>query len=160
MKKIILAGGLFIIVLVIAIAALPGCSKEEQTENKKAVSGEDVKKETKEAYDTTKEYTREQIQDFRDKMATELDEYGKKIDVLQAKTEELGGDAKKEINQELAEMRQKYADAYDSLNELKNSGSDEWAQLKSEVDSAMEGLSNVYKKASDEFLKPIEGGDN
>jgi hypothetical protein len=54
-------------------------------------------------------------------------------------------------------MRQDYADAYDKLNELKTSSSDEWAQLKSDVDSAMNDLSNIYKKATDEFIKPLKG---
>ena len=157
MKKIISAGSLVIIVLVIALATLPGCSKEEQTENNKTVSGEDVKKETKEAYETTKGYTRDQIQAFREQMNTKLMDYGKKIDMLQSQTEELGGDAREKIDHELAAMRQDYADAYDKLNELKTSSSDEWAQLKSDVDSAMNDLSNIYKKATDEFIKPLKG---
>lgn len=159
MKKIIFTVSLSIIVLVLALAALPGCSKKEQNENNETVSGEDVKKATEEAYEVTGKYTREQIQKFREKTEAELEDYGKKIDILQTKTEELGGDAKEKINNELAEMRQKYADAYDKVNELKHSGSDEWAQLKSEIDSAMEDLSNIYKRASDEFIKPLKGAE-
>ena len=54
----------------------------------------DLKKEVKEAYDATKAYTQEQMKAFRDQTGTRLAEYKKEIDQLQAKAEQLGGDAK------------------------------------------------------------------
>jgi len=159
MKKIKFTGRLSIIVLVFILAALPGCSKKEQTENNETVSGEDVKKEAKEAYEATGEYTQQQIQDFWEQMETRLTDYGKKIDLLQAKTEDLKGDARSEADQQLAELRQKYGDVYDKINELKNSGSGAWSQLKSGIDAAMEDLGDAYQKAAGLFLTSDKMGN-
>jgi chromosome segregation ATPase len=151
MKKIISAGRLSIIVLVLALAALPGCGKKEQTEKKETVSGEDVKKETKEAIETASDFTLEQMQVFRDQMDSKLVEYGEKIDLLQAKAEKLEGDARANADQQLEALRQKYSDVSDKLDELKNSGTNAWDQLKSGISSAMNDLGNAYKNAADEL---------
>ena len=72
--------GLLAIMLLLALGALPGCGEKGQSESKTAtVSKEDVKKEAKEAYDTTKAYTQEQMKAFREQMETRLAEYKKEI---------------------------------------------------------------------------------
>ena len=146
MKKIISAGRLSIIVLVLALAALPGCSKNEQTENNKTVSGNDVNKETS-------QYNDEQIQAFCEKMDKELTDYGKKIDLLQARVENLKQDAREKADNQLAELRQKYGDVYDKVEDLKNSGSGEWAQLKAGISAAMEKLADAYQRTADAIGK-------
>jgi septal ring factor EnvC (AmiA/AmiB activator) len=156
MKKIISAGRLLIIVLVFALAALPGCSKKEQNENKETVSGQDVKTETTEAMEKAADQTEQQMDAFYDQMDNKLVEYGKEIDLLQSKTEILEGDARTKADQELEALRQKYSDAYDKVNELKNSGTDEWEQLKMEIGTAMDDLGNAYKNTEGDLEKPIE----
>jgi DNA-binding transcriptional regulator GbsR (MarR family) len=140
--------------MLLALGALPGCGEKEQTQSKPAtVSKEDVNKEAKEAYDATKAYTQEQIQAFRKQMETKLNEYGEKIDQLQAKSEELGGDAKAKAEQQLTALRQKRDEASEKLKGLGSSSGDAWEQLKSGIDAAMEDLGNAYKKAAAEFSK-------
>jgi hypothetical protein len=91
--------------LLLAMGALSGCGDNEQTQSKPAaVTKEDVKKEAKEAYDTTKAYTQEQMQAFREQTETRLAEYGKEIDQLQAKAEKLEGDAKAKAEQQLTAL--------------------------------------------------------
>jgi len=88
MKRAQVVRGLLIILLLLAVGALPGCGEKEQTRSKPAtVSKEDVKKEAKEAYDATKAYTQEQMQAFREQTDTKLAEYKKEIDQLQAEAE-------------------------------------------------------------------------
>lgn len=151
MKKILSAGRLSIILLVLALAALPGCSKKEQNENNKTVTGEDVKKETKEAVEKASDYTMAQMQAFREQMDTKLVEYGEKIDLLQAKTDKLEGDARTKAEQQLEALRKKYGDVSDKLDELKSSGTGAWDQLKSGISAAMEDLGKAYKNAADEL---------
>jgi hypothetical protein len=51
MKSVMFVRGLWAIMLLIALGALPGCGENEQTQSKSAtVSKEDVQKEAKEAY--------------------------------------------------------------------------------------------------------------
>jgi len=146
--------GLLAIMLLLALGALPGCGEKGQSESKTAtVSKEDVKKEAKEAYDTTKAYTQEQMKAFREQMETRLAEYKKEIDQLQAKVESLGGDAKTKAEQQLAALRQKQDEVSGKLKELGSSSGKAWEQMKSGLDAAMDDLDKAYKKAADEFSK-------
>ena len=154
MKSVMFVRGLLAIMLLLAMAALPGCGENEQTQSKPAtVSKEDVKKEAKEAYDTTKAYTQEQMQAFREQTETRLAEYKKEIDQLQAKAERLGEDGKAKDQQQLTTLRQKRDEVSKKLKELGSSGGNAWEQLKSGIGAAMEDLGNAYKKAAAEFNK-------
>ena len=91
MRSVMFTRSLLAIMLLLALWVLPGCGEKDQSKDKPAtVSKEGVKKEAKEAYDTTKAYTQEQMQAFREKAETRLAEYEKEIDELQAKAEKLG----------------------------------------------------------------------
>jgi hypothetical protein len=154
MKSVVFVRGLLAIIVLLALGTFPGCSEKEQPEGKPAsVSKEDVKKEAKEAYDATKAYTQEQMQAFRKQMEIKLNEYGEKIDQLQAKTEKLGEDGKAKAEQQLTALRQKRDEVSEKLKELGSSSGNAWEQIKSGIVSAMEDLSNAYKKATAEFSK-------
>lgn len=153
MKSIMIVRGLLAVMLLVP-GALSGCSEKDQTQSKPAtVSKEDVKKEAKEAYNATKAYTQEQMQAFRKQMETRLDEYGEKIDQLQAKAEKLGEDGKTKAQQQLTSLRQKRDEVSEKLKELGSSSGNAWEQLKSGIDAAMEDLANAYKKVVAEFSK-------
>ena len=154
MKSVMFVRGLSAIMLMSALAALPGCGEKEQTQSKPdTVSKEDVKKEVKEAYDATKAYTQEQMQAFREETDTKLTEYKNKIDQLQAEAEKLGGDAKAKAEQQLTALRQKRDAVSEKIKELGSSSEGAWEQIKSGIEAALEDLGNAYKKAAAEFSK-------
>ena len=154
MKSVMFVRGLLAIMLLLALGAFPGCGEKDQAPSKPAtVSKEDVKKEAKEAYNATKAFTQEQMQAFGKQIETKLNEYGEKIDQLQAKAEKLGGDAKTKAEQQLTALRQKRDEVSEKLKELGSSSGNAWEQLKSGIDAAMEDLGNAYKKAVAEFSK-------
>ena len=75
MKSVMFVRGLLAIMLLLTLGALAGCGDNEQTQSKPAaVTKEDVKKEAKEVYDTTKAYTQEQMQAFREETEARLAE--------------------------------------------------------------------------------------
>jgi radical SAM superfamily enzyme YgiQ (UPF0313 family) len=151
MKSVMSVRGLLAIMLLLALL---GCGENEQTQSKPAtVSKEDVKKEAKEAYDTTKAYTQEQMQAFREQTETRLAEYKKEIDQLQAKAEKLEGDAKAKAEQQLTALRLKRDEVVEKLKELGSAGEGAWEQIKSGIEAAMEDLGKAYKKAAAEFSK-------
>jgi len=154
MKNVMFVRGLSAIMLLSALAALPGCGeKEESRSNPGTVSKEDVKEEAMEAYDTAKAYTKEQMQAFHEQMKTRLAKYNDDIDQLQANAEKLGGDTKAKAEQQLTALRQKRDEVSEKLKELSSSSGDAWEQLKSGIDAAMDDLGNAYKKAVAEFSK-------
>ena len=154
MKSVMSVRGLLAIMLLLALGGLAGCGENEQTQSKPAtVSKEDVKKEVKEAYDTTKAYSQEQMQAFREQTETRLAEYEQEIDQLQAKAEKLGGDAKAKAEQQLTALRQKQDAVAEKLKELGSAGGNAWEQIKSGIETALEDLGKAYKKAAAEFSK-------
>ena len=154
MKSVMFVRGLLAIMLLLTLGALAGCGDNEQTQSKPAaVTKEDVKKEAKEAYDTTKAYTQEQVQAFREQTEARLAEYEKEIDQLQAKAETLEEDAKAKAEQQLTALHQKRDEVSEKLKDLSSSSGNAWEQLKSDIDAAMEDLGNAYKKAAAEFSK-------
>jgi archaellum component FlaC len=133
---------------------LSGCGEKDQPQSKPAaVSGEDVKKEAKEAYNTAKAYTKEQMQAFREQTEIKLNEYKEEFDQLQAKAEKMGGDAKTKADEQLTALNQKTEVLAEKLKELSSSSGNAWEQLKSGIDAALEDLGNAYKKAAAEFSK-------
>ncbi len=143
------------ILLMVALVAVTGSGEKEKPESKaEGVSKENVKQETKEAYEATKAYTQEQIQSFRQAMDTKLGEYDEKIDQMQESVEKLGGDAKMEAEQRLAALRRKRDAVSEKMKELGASGESAWDQLKSGVDAAMEDFARAYENAVAEFGKP------
>jgi len=151
MLHVMFVRGLLAVMLLVPWT-LSGCGDKDQPQSKPGtVSSDDVEKEAKEAYEATKTYTQEQMQTIRKQMETKLDEYGKEIDQLQAKTEKLEGDAKAKAEQHLAALRQKRDAVGEKVKDLGSSSGDAWEQVKSGVDAAMEDLGNAYKKAAAEF---------
>jgi len=154
MKRYLLARVLLALMLLPAVAALAGCGENEQSQSKPAtVSKEDVKKQTKEAYDATKTYTQEQMQAFRQQTEAKLAEYEKDIDQLQAKAEKMGGDARAKAEQQLTALRQKRDAVSEKMKELGSSGEGAWEQIKSGIEAALQDLANTYKKVAAEFSK-------
>ncbi len=141
--------------MLVGLVVLPGCGEKDQTKSEPAtVSGEDVKEEVREAYDTTKAYTQEQMQRFIEQSEIKLDEYKQKIDQLQVMAENLGEDGKAKAEQQLTLLRQKRDEASEKLKELKSSGGNAWDQIKSGIDAALEDLGSAYKKAVAELSNP------
>jgi len=153
MRRVVFLRGLLGIMLLVP-GVLSGCGEKDETQSKPAtVSKEDVKKEVKEAYDTTKAYTQEQMQAFREQTEIKLNEYKEEIDKLQAKAEKMGGDAKAKADEQLTALDQKREVLAEKLKELSSSSGNAWEQLKTGIDAALEDLGNAYKKAAAEFSK-------
>ena len=153
MRRVVFLKGLLAIIL-LAPGVLSGCGEKDQTESKPAtVSREDVKREAKEAYDTTKAYTQEQMQAFREQTEIKLNEYKEEFNQLQAKAEKMGGEAKAKADEQLTALHQKREVVAEKLKELSSSSGNAWEQLKTGIDAALEDLGNAYKKAAAEFSK-------
>ena len=151
MKGVMFVKGLLAVMLLVP-GGLVGCGDKDQPEGKsETVSSDDVKKEVKEAYEATSAYTEEQMQAVRKQMETKLDEYGKEIDQLQAKAEQMKGEAKAKAEQQLSALREKQDAVAEKVKELGSSSGNAWEQIKSGVDAAMEDLGNAYKKVAAEF---------
>jgi len=140
--------------LLVAVVVVLGFGWNGQAvaaETKSGVSGEDVKKETKEALETTKEYTVQQKEEFQKKMRAELDRMQQQIDHLTAKAHRAKKETKAELNHAIEELQEQKDAAGKKLKELESASGKAWGDLKSGVNNSMKELEKSYKQIRARF---------
>lgn len=120
-------------------------------ETKSGVSAQDVKQETKEALEATKEFTVQQKEDFQKKMQAELDRMQKQIDHLTAKADHAKKEAQAELNKAIGELQKQKDAAGKKLHELESASEKAWGDLKAGLNAVMEDLEKSYKRALSHF---------
>jgi TolA-binding protein len=147
---LIMMASFFILALFFAC----GDQKEAEKSDTK-VTYEDVKKESKEAMETAKEYTQEKKEEYLMQMRAKLDEFNKEIQELQSKAASnaigLKEASKEELNQSMKELAEKKKAAAEKIDELKNASGDAWDDIKTGADSAMDELSKALERARSDF---------
>ena len=139
------SGSMLAIICLSLLVLSCGESKESK------VSSGDVKKETREAYETAVEYTKQQKEEFQRKVQAKLDEYRKRIYELQVETDEMSAQVKASMNRRIKDLEAKREAAEEKLTQLKSSSGKAWAEIKQGLDRAVEDLDQAYKHASSQF---------
>jgi Skp family chaperone for outer membrane proteins len=98
-------------------------------------TGADVKKQTKEAVDTSKQYLKESKDEFAARMEARLAELRAKTKALEKSTE---ADAKKK----LAAIEKQEKAAVARLEAIKNAGGSAWKSLRAGVEQAVDDVEN------------------
>lgn len=142
---------LFLFTVIVISVCVALVERHVTAETKSDVSAQDVKKETKEALETTKEFTAQQKEDFQRKMRAELDRMQKQIDHLTAKANQAKKDAQAELNKAIGELQKQKDAAGKKLQELESASEKAWGDLKSGLNAAMEDLEKSYKRALSHF---------
>jgi TolA-binding protein len=146
---------LWIAVCSTILAVAPSCSdsgeKEPGGKQSQAVSAEDLRKETREAYETAKGYSAAQMEDFQKEISKEVESYDRKIAKLKSRVERMQGDAKKEMQEKIRDLEEKRAQAADRLKQLKEAGGEAWSEMKTGMDRALDALQEAYDRAVSEF---------
>lgn len=87
---------------------------------------------------------------YKQKMDTQLREWGAQIDLLEAKIENAGADARIKHAGELHELRAKWLVASEKMQEFERSGGEAWGEVKKATDKIWEdiklGVSNAHAK--------------
>ncbi len=137
------------VILAVICLSLLVFSCGESKENK--VTSKDVKKETKEAYDTAVEYTKQQKEEFQKKVQAKLDEYRKRIYELRVDTDEMSAQVKAKVNRRLEDLEAKREAAEEKLAQLESSSGKAWAEIKEGLDQAVKDLDQAYEDARSQF---------
>ncbi|RJP65891.1 MAG: coiled coil domain-containing protein [Candidatus Abyssobacteria bacterium SURF_17] len=88
---------------------------------------------------------------YREKMEAQLKEWSAKIDLLKAKADKAGAEAKIEYHQRINELRQKKEIMRGRLEELKEASGEAWDSLKSGVQKARDDLKKGVESAIAKF---------
>jgi predicted nuclease with TOPRIM domain len=108
-------------------------------------------KEVKEAVKATKEYTMQQKEEVIKEAKAKLDNVGAKIDEIEKRLQETKGDANAALQEKLKDLRAKQTAAKNRLEELKDTTSKAWTDMKAGLDSAMLILEDSYSRAVSRF---------
>jgi len=86
-------------------------------------------------------------QAYEEKLKSQLDEWDAKIEVLKAKAEKKGAEAKVDYQQTIEDLQKKRTKAKDRLQELRAAGDNAWEDLKSGVEQAWSSLGDAVDSA-------------
>jgi len=103
------------------------------------VSSQDVKRETRQAVETAKDYARRQKIIYQRKTKTQLRRYGEKIDNLKNRAIHKGDDAIDELERNLRVARRK-------LEELQSASEERWEEIEPEVKESLENLAQIIRE--------------
>lgn len=92
------------------------------------------------------------------KLKAELDEWNAKIDLLAAKADQAGADAKIGYQQRLEDLRAKRAEVKGKIAELQQAGEGAWEDLKHGLDNSWQILKTSFKRAKSEFERGYREG--
>lgn len=90
-------------------------------------------------------------QAYEEKVDAQLKELSAKIDVLKAKAEKSGADAKVKYYEKIEDLEKRRSVAREKLKELKAAGEDAWQDLKGGVEAAWSDLGAAVKSAMNQF---------
>ena len=103
-------------------------------------------RDTKEAVESTKQYTLQQKESFQKTVQAELAEMQAKIADLQTKTSAASVEARQEMQKALKDLELKKEEARKQLDVVSRSTSSAWSALKDNVNAAVADLKKSYKE--------------
>jgi DNA repair exonuclease SbcCD ATPase subunit len=149
-------GGILAVCVIMALLPACGDQKEPETSQKPSVTSENVKKEVKDAAETTMTYLEERKKEYQEQVAARLADYDKKLEELKAEAMTMGEEAQAKINQKMEVLQTKVASAYQKLDDLKIAADNTWEASKSHMDSALEEVENAYQETKKEAMNASE----
>lgn len=124
----------------LAFATLLAASAHAAEPGKSKTSAAEVKKQAAEAVETTGRYVSEHKDEYAARMQQRLDELNAELAKLGKKAKEGTQEARKGVNEKIAELEAKKGDAEQKLSELKKASGSAWESLKSGVEQAVDDL--------------------
>jgi len=105
-----------------------------------------VLRDTKEAVESTTQYTLQQKEAFQKTFQAELAEMQEKIAELQKKTSAASVEARSEMQKALQELERKKNEARKQLDDVSRSTSSGWSKLKENLNRTLDDLKHSYKE--------------
>ena len=141
----------FLLTVVVISFCMTLVQQRGAAEAKTGTSAQDVKEETREALEVTKDFTLQQKEDFQKKIQTELARMQQQIDRLMARADHAKREAQADLHKVIAEVQKRKDAAGKKLQELESASEKAWENLKSGLNDAMEELEKSYKRALSHF---------
>ncbi|MCA9470160.1 MAG: hypothetical protein KC643_32580 [Nitrospira sp.] len=147
MKRLNPFGGYLCLIFATAL----GCGNSQPEPESTNASLQDVKQETKEAIQTAKAYTEEQIKEYRNTLRNQLDLLEQSHDKLKARLNDVQEETKHEIGQVLNELEAKKTDLEQKTQVLQQATGKAFGELKEGTEQALNELEEAYEQALRNF---------
>jgi DNA-binding transcriptional MerR regulator len=146
-----MTGTILILIWVIGVwqAGTPWTEAAEEPSNISSTG--DIVRDTKEALETTREYSLQQKEVFEKRVRLELQELQAKIAELRKQTDVASSEARKEMQKAIQDLEKKKYEARKKLDEVNESTSSAWTSLKAGMTAAVEDLKKSYHEALSKF---------
>jgi chromosome segregation ATPase len=137
---------------VIALAVAAGCKPEydrtvDASTNRNPATLSQVKEETREAIDATKDYAYAQKTEYAAKIRAELAELNKELDQLGAKIDSSSTTAKEEAKAKLQVVREKVASLNEKLEGVQGATESTWEEVKAGLKKGYEEVKESFRQA-------------
>jgi TolA-binding protein len=132
-----------LLALLVAVLARSGEAAEPPPPKK--TSTQEVKKQASEAVETTGRYLAERKEDFATRMQQRLDALNSELARAREAAAEGKKEVQKDVQQKIADLENKKAEADRKLTELRKAGGSAWESLRSGVEKAVGDLEDGFK---------------
>lgn len=141
-------GVVFFLLIVAAVAIY---FYEKSSEPQEGVTSGDVKRETQEALEATKQFTQQKKEEYQTVLEGELLDLEQKITALRQKAADAGVLKMGQYDEDLAALQKKKETMQQQLKMIKSVSAAKWQEMKTDLDSAMTDLKDAYKRAVSRF---------
>jgi hypothetical protein len=124
---------------------------QKQTQPTDKVTGDDVKRETKEAVDAAAKLAAQKKQEYQRELEKKLADLDQQIDAWKAKASKATAEAKVEMDKKLVVLKEKRDAVAQKMKELGDSTSAAWADVKVGIEKAYDELKDAVENAKDNF---------
>jgi len=115
------------------------------------VQAEDVRREVREALQAAKRYTFRQKDEYQRKLQDVLNDMDERIDDLQEQAETATGQARKDAEAKLRELRAKRGVVRDRLDKVSAATADTWDRVTGAVSDAVQDFQKMFDDVSSHF---------
>jgi TolA-binding protein len=139
---------ILIVIAVVFLVAVFGCRSEEE-----APIEQPTRPEVPSQPETTtrSEETAEPKTAFQETMQNQFTELNKRIETLQAKSEEIPAESKEEFNQMMQSLNSQRDVVEERLEALQSAPGEGWETLKSSTEEALNEMQQTYQKVANRF---------
>ncbi len=115
------------------------------------VQAEDVRREVRDALQAAKRYTFRQKDEYQRKLQDVLNDMDERIDDLQEQAESAAGQARKDAEAKLRELRAKRGVVRDRLDKVSAATADTWDRVTGAVSDAVQDFQKMFDDVSSHF---------
>jgi Skp family chaperone for outer membrane proteins len=127
---------------------LTGCPQPTAT---KKITTEDVRRETKEAAQTGKEFLAQKKAEYQKELDKKLDEMNVELKKWQEKAEKASGDAKAEMEKQVKDLQAQRDALAAKAKDFANDTGEAWEEVKKGLEKSWTELKEAFDKASDKY---------